>query len=332
MYTTPPGTRNLLTVFTLFLLLLPPAIRAEVIDQIVAVVNNDVITMSELEKETREQYRAAVRNGGGNDVMTTMEVIREKTLNSIIDRKLLEQKAQEMNVQVSDEEIDRIFDNNVSRSGASRELFLEEMHKAGFSEKSYRQNLRASLLQGKLINLDVRSKIVVTEEMIEKRYREKYISKVDGKVYNLLQMGFVWGTDSEGRTRSRANALELAKRIRADVLVGKDFRELAQKYSDLPSAPDGGDIGSFTIDEMAEEMADVVRDLRPSEVSTIIETPDGYQFFQLVSYEKDAVIVKDSLENTREDIREELYQEKLRSSYENWIKTLKENAYIKKLH
>lgn len=286
--------------------------------------------MSELEAETNEQYQIAVRNGS-NDIFTTMEVIREKTLNSLIDRKLLEQKAEEIRVNVSEEEINQVFENNIARSGTSREGFLSEMKKAGFSEKSYRENLRASLLQSKLLDRDIRSKIVITNEMIEKYYQEKYISVVDGKMYSLLQIGFVWGTDPEGRTRSKEDALELAHQIRANVLKGQDFKELAKNYSDLPSAVDGGDIGSFMLNEMNSQMADAVKDLSPSETSKVIETPNGYQFFQLISYEEDAVKVTKELDNIREEIREELYQERLRTAYQNWINDLKDNAYIRKL-
>ncbi len=305
--------------------------QAKVVDQIAAVVNDDIITSSELEKEAKEQYKAAMQNGQSG-AAASPEIIRDKTLNSIIDRKLLEQKAKELDIQVTKEEEEQAFAENVSRSGLPRQFFLQEMNNAGFSEETYRKNLRASLLQRKLVSIDVQSKIVITEEMVKRYYQKHYVSEVDTKVYSLLQMGFTWGFDSQGRERSKEKALELARKVRADVLIGKDFAEVARKYSDLPSAADGGDIGEFTLNDMAEQMAQVVGNLRPTEVSKIIETENSYQFFQIKKMKKHLTVVKETFDNAEKEIRQQLYQEKLRQAYKEWISELKENAYIRKLH
>ncbi len=316
----------------LFFLFFQSIANAEVVDQIAAVVNDDVITASELEKETMERYHAAALRNDNNTTIASLERLRGETLDSIIDRKLLEQKAKKMNIAVTKAEVDQAFSEQVLRSGIPRELFVSEMHKAGLSEKTYRQNLHASLLQGKLVNIEVQSKVVITDEMIEKYYQKNYISHIDSKIYKLRQMGFVWGVDSDGRERSREKALQLARKVRADVLIGKNFGELAKKYSDLPSASDGGDIGDFTLEDMAQNMATAVKNLRPSEVSKIIETNSSYQFYQLVSFKNHLTVVKDKLENVKEEIRKILYQRKLRQAYSNWLSDLKESAYIKKLH
>ncbi len=326
------GGKRVTPFLVLLLLVIAAAASAEVVDQVAAVVNDDVITTSELEKEAQEQYRAAVQNGRDDDILTSMEIIREKALNSIIDRKLIEQKAKEMNVEVTEEEVEQAFNQNVARSGVPKEVFLYQMHNAGVREKSYRRNLHTSLLQAKLVNIDVHSKIVITNEMVKRYYQKHYVREIDGKVYSLLQMGFSWGVDADGRERSRENALELARKIRADVLIGKDFARLARKYSDLPSAVDGGDIGDFTLGDMTKQMADTVRDLRPSEVSDIVETDDSYQFYQLAAIKNHLTEVKDSFKNVEKEIRKELHQQKLRQAYKKWIATLKANAYIKKLH
>ncbi len=316
----------------LFFLFFRSIANAEIVDQIAAVVNEDAITVSELEKETTERYNAAALQNGNSATASSLERLRGETLDSIIDRKLLEQRAEKMNITVTEAEVDRAFAEQVLRSGMPRELFINEMHKVGLSEKTYRQNLHASLLQGKLVNIEVQSKVVITDEMIEKYYKKNYISHIDSKIYKLRQMGFVWGVDSDGRERSREKALQLARKVRADVLIGKNFSELAKKYSDLPSAADGGDIGDFTLEDMAQTMASTVKDLRPSEVSKIIETNSSYQFYQLVSFKNHLTVVKNKLEDVREEIRKRLYQKKLRQAYNDWISGLKESAYIKKLH
>ncbi len=322
--------KNWLSIL-LFLLFFPAVTSAKIVDQVAAVVNDDVITASELNKETKERYRAAMRQGSISDT-TSIEELRAETLDSIIDRRLIEQKARKMGITITEAEVDQAFSQQILRSGIPKDLFINGMHDAGLSEETYRRNLRASLLQNKLIGIEVQARIVITDEMIEEYYKKNYISQIDSKVYNLLQMGFSWGIDADGRERSKKNALELAKKIRADVILGKDFASLAKKYSDLPSAADGGDIGGFTLDDMAQVMATAVRELRPSEVSKIVETDDSYQFFQLTSFKNHLTVVKDDLENVEEEIRRQLYKEKLQQAYRGWITNLKESAYIKKLH
>ena len=82
---------------------------------------------------------------------------------------------------------------------------------------------------------------------------------------------------------------------------------------------------------MARSMRDVVVSLQPGEISEIVETPSGYQFFKLLSGDKNAIVVTASYEAVKEEIREKIFEEKLKVAYAEWVKKLKEEAYIKKL-
>ncbi len=313
----------------LVILLTPSTGFCKVIDKIAAVVNDDIIMMSELDAETDRRYKAAI-GSGDNEMLTSVEVIKEQTLNSLIDLALIRQKAAKMNVTVSEKEIDRIFELNLASSGVSREIFLDEMKKAGFTEEQYRQNLQTSLLQSKIVSREVHSKIVITDKMIEDYYLKNYPTETtDNKVYKLLQMGFTWGVGAQNKEKGKAR--EIAQKIRDQVVSGKDFKELARQHSTLPSATDGGDIGNFTLEDMNNEMANAIKDLKPGETSEIIETADGFQFFQLVSLKKETISTEDRMKDVKDEIQEKLFQERLRSAYSKWVRELKENAYIRKL-
>ena len=112
---------------------------------------------------------------------------------------------------------------------------------------------------------------------------------------------------------------------------GEDFKSLAEKFSDLPSASDGGDIGVFTLDEMAPFMRDAVAELHPGQLSQIVETPAGFQFFKLLTMQDEAAVETAAFDAVKEEIREKLFEEKLKVAYTNWVKKLKEEAYIQKL-
>lgn len=324
--------RSLLTIF--LGLFSPLFVSAEVVDKIVAVVNDDVITLSELESEAAGLYRSIAQQSSDIPLEEELEKARNATLNGMIDQMLVDQRAKKYKVTVTEEEIDATYNGMLQKLSLTPAQFREKIEGAGMTEEIYRNKLKTQILQNKLLSYDVRSKIVITEEMILDYYDENYTSRVDKGSYYLLQMGFSWDTDIDNGNKSKTSKQESykrAERVFNLVKSGQDFRSLAKQFSDLPSASDGGDIGTFTLDEMASSMRDAVAPLNPGEISEIIETSGAYQFFKMLSGEENAIVVTASYEEAKEEIKEKLYQEKLKDAYSEWVKKLKEDAYIQKL-
>lgn len=333
---TPRSSQNFLCKLMsilLFGLLCPVYLPAEVVDKVVAVVNNEVITLSELEEETSGLLRSVTENNPQKPILEALEEARQMALNGMIERRLIQQKAKKYNVTVTEEDIDIAYEN--IRNGMSLDPagFIEKLGKSGLTVESYRNKLKSQILQSRLLSYDVRSKIVVTEEMIAEYYRENYTSNVDKGSYYLLQIGCSWNKkdDPEELMLDKQQTRSRIERIFDLAQKGQDFRVLAEKFSELPSASDGGDIGVFTLDEMAPAMRDAVSSLQPGEISQIIETPAGYQFFKLLSGEENATVVTAAFEAVKEEIREKIYEEKLKAAYAEWVKKLKEDAYIQRL-
>ena len=333
---TPRSNRTFFSNLMLILLiglLFPLYLSAEVVDKVVAVVNSDVITLSELEEETSGLLRSSTENNPDKPILEALKEAREVTLNGMIESRLIQQKAKKYNVKVTDEDIDIAYENIRNGMSLDPAEFIEKLKRSGLTVESYRKKLESQILQSRLLSYDVRSKIVVTEEMIVDYYNEHYISKVDKGSYYLLQIGCSW---SETDDPEELNLDKQQTRLRTERIFdlaqkGQDFRTLAEKFSELPSASDGGDIGVFSLDEMAPAMRDAVSSLQPGEMSKIIETPAGYQFFKLLSGEKDATVVTAAFEAVKAEIREKIYEEKLKTAYAEWVKKLKEDAYIQRL-
>ncbi len=325
------SARVFLIVF--FCCLIPVTAFSELIDKVVAVVNNDIITLSEVEQEAEGLYRVIAQKNSGDSQLQILAEAREKTLDALIDRKLISQKAMQHNVSVSEEEIENGYEKVRNRSGFSKEEFIKKLEESGMTEKSYRANLGAQILQSKLVSFDVRSKIVITEAMILDSYDENYTYRVEEGSYYLLQIGFVIdkSTESGDITKNKENTRKRAERVHNLALNGQDFNTLAKKFSDLPSAVDGGDIGTFTLDEMASTMRSAVSSLEPGSISKIIETKVGFQFFKLLSGDNNAIVVTSSFEEAKDEIKQKLFEQKMQEAYSEWIKGLKEKAYIQKL-
>ncbi len=330
----PVRARSLAVFIFIFCSIITPVSSlSELVDKVVAIVNDDIITLSEVEEEAEGLYRAIAQKNSGESLLQVLAEARHKTLDSLIDRKLIAQKAKQFNVSVSEEEIENGYENMRARSGLSETEFSEKLKEAGTTEKSYRANIGAQILQGKLVSFDVRSKVIITDAEILDYYDENYTSRVDAGSYYLLQIGFSWDndTDPEKLAENKKKTRKRAERVYNLALNGQDFKMLAKKFSDLPSATDGGDIGTFTLDEMASSMRSAVGALEPGGISEIVETNAGYQFFKLLSGDKNTIVVSSSFEDAKAEIKQKLYEQKLKEAYTEWIKELKDKAYIQKL-
>lgn len=339
-----PVAHTLASPASVFLVLLcmlalaPLKGTAELVDRVVAVVNDDVITLSELEKEGEPIYRDLAAKTPSASLADTLQEAREHVLDQLIEKRLVAQKAKAANISVSDAEVDAAFEQVLSQNNVGREDFLARLKSEGITESAYKDNLRGQILQGKLLNSDVRAKVVVTEEEILDYYDTHYTSQVSGEGYYLLQIGISWidpqnpDAPPEVLRVNKLSAKEEAEKILAKARAGdEDFKDLARKYSKMPSAADGGDIGVFQLDEMAAAMRNAVQSLKPGEISDIIETPEGYQFFKLVNSEDGSIAVTSRLAAVREEIRNTLYEQRLKEAYATWMEELKNQAYIQKL-
>ncbi len=326
-----------LLVLLFILLFLPAKGSAELLDRVVAVVNDEVITLSDLENEGRALFQNISAKTPPESLQETLNAAREDVLDALIENRIVSQKAKEYNISVSPEEVQNAFERMVSKSGLSKEEFMAKMKESGMTEPAYREQLKYQVLQGKLVSADVRSRTVITDEEILDYYDTHYTSQVSKGGLYLLQIGFLWrdkanpDASPEVLRVNKLEAMKKAEEVLAMARDGKDFKELAKQYSELPSAVDGGDLGVFQIDEMAEYMRNGVQGLKPGEISEIIETPDGYQIFKLINNEDGTIVVKTPLEQVKEEIRNMLYEQRMKKSYDEWITGLKDKAYIQKL-
>ena len=230
--------------------------------------------------------------------------------------------------------IGRMIENTRNRMAPTPAEFKKKLQESGMTEESFKKQLRDQVLQSKLVSYDVRAKIVVTDEMIREYFDEHYSTKAEQGSYYLLQMGFQWNakiTDPEKQQEERTQAKKRAEKALEQVNKGRDFKEIAKKFSELPSAADGGDLGILHLDDMAPTMRTAIAPLQPGDISKIIETSDGFQFFKLLSAKDEAASASSPYEKVKDEIREKLHDEKLKAAYTEWVKKLKENAYIQKL-
>ena len=333
----PPGKRAVLLFSLLLIFFLAGNSTAQVVDRVVAVVNDEVILLSDFES-TGKAYFEKVRDSTPEASREeALRNARDQVLNAMIEDMLISQQAKKEKISVSDDDVKKSYEQILKRSGLTESQFMEKMHESGLTKEEYGKKLRTQILQDKLISSDVRSKVIITDTMVKEYYdshsKDQAVTKGG---YALLQMGFSWGQTPESKKSApnlyadKMDAKRRAEHAHQLAKEGQDFGELAKKLSNLPSAADGGDIGVFKEDDMSADMREAVIHLKPGEISDIIETPAGFQFFKLIA-DKGGVDPQSSYESVKDKIRDILYKQQLKTEFDAWVKEIKEQSYIRKM-
>jgi len=331
MLTTPARLSLLpfITAFILTFLLVYPS-QAKLVDKVVAVVNGEVITSTELDQASQIIVAKLRQTTPYAELEKALTEARKETLNELIEDLLIAQKAREFKIDVTTEQINNAIERIAADNGLTVAQLYKELAKSNITEEEYRRKLGNQIRRSKLLNYEVGSRIVISEEKARQYYDTVYTRQKIAGGYHIMQIGFTWGTE-ESSSSTREGASQRAENIRKMVLEGQDFRELARSFSDLPSGKDGGDLGFFKEDEMAEYMQKIIVALQPGQISDVVEAPGSFQFFLLLDRNIGGKAEFAPFELVSGEIEGKLGQEELKKNYEKWMKELRDQALIKEL-
>lgn len=300
-------------------------VHAEVVDRVVAVVNGDCIALSEL-NERIQPYLQKLRtaNYPPEAERQMLFKLRIDVLNSMIDEKLTSQEAEKLAVRVSDSEIDAQIERIKSQHFLTDEDLRKSLAGEGITLEEYRERLRAQILQVTLVNIEVKSKVAITDKDIREYYEENKDYYEEMKKYHLrtilIKAPPLASSDDKEAARSMMESI-----VRA-FYSGAPFDELARKYSEDSSAAAGGDLGQFSLDELSVQVQEALRTMSKGDISRILETPEGYRILMVQDIEKKP---GKSMEEATPEIQEKLYQRVVEEQYEAWLKALRERSYVK---
>ncbi len=317
--------RALVFLFVLFMAGGPAVAAAETVDRVVAIVNDDIIRLKELEaamESASEQMRAA--GSPARSISEELEGRRNEVLNHLINRTLADQVIEEEGISVSSTEIDQAMERVRSMNDLTEEDLRRSLKMNGLDMETYREEIRRQILQSKLVNQKVKSSIVITDADIREYFEnhpEKYQEKTKYRLKNIF-MGLDESTDDNEREAIRQRMAE----ARMELEKGEPFEAVAKKYSEGGNASEGGELGDFFLDDLQKELQPVVKNLAPGETSQIVETEQGFQLFYLAERVNPP---GQSLESVSGDIRRLLYDQAVEKKFQEWIENLRKDAHIK---
>jgi len=306
-----------------FVLTLSPS-RAEVVDRIIAYVNDDIITLSELNERANAFVAARRQNPFLREKEQSLEEIRRTMLDLLINERLAAQEISRLKISVSDEEVDETIDRVMRENHLTQETLEAELRKEGKTVEDLRKQIKASMEQTKLVNREVRSKTVITDEMIQAYYedhKEEFERKERWRIQDIY-LPFTPTDSPEERTHLRKVAKQILERLRTE----GNFSSLAKRYSQGPGAEAGGDLGFFSEGELEPVLEAAIEALNPGEVSPDIETTRGIHIIKLTEVDKAPAKPLEEVEGT---IRGLLYRREVDFRYREWLSGLRERSYVK---
>ena len=298
---------------------------AELVDRIVAIVNDDVITLSELD-EALEPYARQIREAYYSP-QTKREMLfklRQDMLNKMIDEKLTYQETERLHVSVDDRDVDQHIEQIKSEHFLTEEELRKSLAAEGYTLEEYRERIKEQMLRMRLINIEVKSKIAVTEKDIREYYEEHTEDYRGTQKYHLRTI-LIRVPPFAGADQEKA-ALEQVESIVKDLKTGAAFDELAKQYSQDGTAESGGDLGLFTLDELSAEFQETVKQMAEGQISPVIQTSNGYQVLMLQEIKK---IPGKTLKEARIEIHERLYRDLVEEKYKAWLAALRDRSYVK---
>ena len=298
--------------------------RAEVVDRIIAYVNDDIITLSELNERTNAFVAARRQNPFLREEEQSLEKIRRNILDLLINERLAAQEISRLKISVSDEEMAEAIGTILRENRLTQETLEAKLRQDGKTIEDLREQIKAGLQQKKLVNREVSSKTVITDEMIQ-AYYEDHIEEFQRKERWRIQDIYLPFTPTD-TPEERTHLRNVAKRILERLRTEGDFTSLAKRYSQGPGAEAGGDLGFFSKGELEPVLEAAIEALKPGEVSPDIETTRGIHIIKLTEVDKTPAKPLEEVEGT---IRDLLYRREVDFRYREWLSGLRERSYVK---
>ncbi len=304
-----------------------------VIEEIIARVNSAIITRSELIK-SRDQMIQEVHEKMGTGPQAEEEIKKndKNVLRDVIDQQLLVQKAQDLGITGDTEVIKRLDEIRKSMNLPDMESLQKKAEEQGVSYEDFKQNLKNQIVTQQVIQREVGSGLRIGPDEMKQFYEEhqkEFERPETVRLSEILISTQQPSVDKNNPAPPEAQLLEAAQKKADEALAaikkGEKFEDVARKYSEGPSASQGGDLGEFKRGTLAKELEDRTFAMKPGDVTDVIRTRQGFVILQVTEHLQAGV---PPLKDVEPNINEALYYRKLQPALRDYLTKLREQAFI----
>lgn len=282
---------------------------AKLEDRIVAVVNSDLIMLSDVRRELEPEQERIRRQHHGEELAQRLKTAEYIALTRMIERRLQLQEAKARGIDVSDQEVKQAIDQ-LRRQGEKLDL----------SDPVNARNVRDQLTLLKVVDREVRSGVMVGEAEMKRYYQEHRDRFALPEEYTLSQILIKPRSPDD-----TAEALARARAVIAELKQGEKFEDLALRYSDGPNASRGGQLGLVRQGELLPAIERAIAPLVPGGISDLIESPEG---FHVVRVEDKKPKQYRPFDEVKFEIQGLVFQQKSEDVFQAWLVDLKNKAFI----
>ncbi len=322
--------RKLLPYFLVFSVVAVSVIlRAddEVVEEIVARVNNQIITRSEF-LHSKEELRKEAQQ---QDPVNADKLVADRdkdVLRDLIDQELLLEKGKDLGITADTEVIKKLDDMRKDMKLDSMEELEKAAQSQGVSFEDFKQNMRNQIITQQVIGKEVGSRLVIDKDQEQKFYEEHKNDMEQPETIRLSEI-LVSTEAKPNDPTDEAQRIKAAQAKADDLLAqirkGAKFEDVAKKNSDGPAAAQGGDLGDFKHGTMAQQIEDKTFAMKPGEVTDVIQAKQGFIILKVTEHHNAGVPAFSEVEPR---IQDALYMKKLQPALRDYLTKLREDAFI----
>lgn len=293
--------------------------QVEAIDKIEAIVNDDVITTSELNHNLTIVKLQIAQNHSN---LPAEHLLKKQVLDQLINKKLQLQIAKQASIDISEEDLDSTILSVAKRNNMTVDALYQQLTHDGLSRAEYRKDLREQMLLQKLQQQEIINRISISADEINNFMHSKTWQSNADKEYHLedILIPLTEAPTPEEISRAKSHAQALMLKINK----GQSFHSVAQSESSDKHAFEGGDLGWRKLPEIPSAFAEHVVNMQTNQIAGPIQTANGFHILHLAA----ARSIGEQATPDRKQIKNLLLQRKFEEAVQNWVSKLRSQAYI----
>ncbi|HEY4742856.1 MAG TPA: peptidylprolyl isomerase [Candidatus Acidoferrales bacterium] len=299
--------------------------NGKVVEEIVARVNNEIITFSEYQKsesELREEVKQDCQGCTQDRLNTLYEERQKNLLRDQIDQSLLQQRAKDLGISVENDVIKRLDQVRQQNNFPTMEALQAAVEGQGMSWEDYKGGIRNQLLTQEVIRREVGSRVDIGHDDVKKYYDEHKQDFVRPEQVVLADIFL----STEGKTPEQVAVIQKkAADLLARLKKGDEFSELAKRNSEGPTAKDGGELGAFERGQLSKQLEDTVFALNKNQLTDVIQTKTGFEILKVLEHFEAG---QQPVEKVEPEIENRIYAERMAPILRNYLGELREESYV----
>lgn len=300
--------------------------KGTVIEEIIARVNNEIVTLSDYNKAMAAVPQEAQQDCScsGPQLQQAVADAQKNVLRGMIDQQLLIQRAKDMNIDVTTDVVNQLDDIRKQHSMATIDDLQKAVEQEGQSWDDFKQQITNNALTQEVIRQEVGQQVNIGPDDVQ-AYYNAHKAEFNRPEEVVLSEIFL---STEGKSDADMDAVKKrAEDIRTRITNGEDFATLAKRYSEDPqTAPSGGELGVYQRDgSLAKPIEDAVFALQKGQMTDVIQIKTGFMFLHIDQHYQAG---EQPLDAVREEIQSKLYQQKMDPEMRKYLAQLREESYV----